>query len=153
MRRVDLLKVWSLLKEGKFSKLNSEGKVKYVKTLAALSPVMKDYESYRETVVEKLMSEHEGFQEKLAEAQAYEQYMRGNTSEKPKMTDKEYRKFIPIFQEYNDAVVKAMTEEGEKEVDVKYDKFTSEEFGNFCDSNDFTGEEALALMEIMCDAN
>lgn len=151
MKKEDLLKVWELIKNGKFGKVSGDGKIKYVKMLAKLSPVVKDFESYRETITEKLMGEHEGFRENLQEAQSYEAYQKDNTLEKPKMTESEYKEFIKVVMKYNQDVAAALNEEAEKEVDVKYDKLTSTEFGCFCDSNDFTGEQALALSEIMCE--
>lgn len=151
MKKEDLLKVWELIKNGKFGKVSGDGKIKYVKMLAKLSPVVKDFESYRETITEKLMGEHEGFRDKLQEAQAYEAYQKDNTLEKPKMTESEYKEFIKIVMKYNQDVAAALNEEAEKEVDVKYDKLTPTEFGCFCDSNDFTGEQALMLAAVMCE--
>lgn len=151
MKRSELLKVWELIKNGKFSKVSGDGKIKYVKMLAKLSPVVKDFESYRETITEKLMSEHEGFKDKLQEAQNYEAYQKDNSLEKPKMTEKEYKAFILVVMEYNKQVAEALNEEADKELDVKYDKLTPTEFGCFCDSNDFTGEQAMSLAELMCE--
>lgn len=153
MKKEDLLKVWELIKNGKFGKVSGDGKIKYVKMLAKLSPVVKDFESYRETITEKLMGEHEGFRDKLQEAQAYEAYQKDNSLEKPKMTESEYKEFIKVVQEYNKSFAEALNEEANKEIDAKYEKLTSSEFGCFCDSNDFTGEQALALMDVMCDIN
>lgn len=151
MKKRDLLKIWEVVKNGKFSKVSGEGKIKYIKILAKLSPIVKDFEAYRETITEKLMSEHENFKENLQEAQNYEAYMKDNTLEKPKMTEQEYKEFVKVVLKYNKDVDAALKEEAEKEVDVKYDKLTPTEFGCFCDSNDFTGEQALALSEVMCD--
>ena len=151
MKKSELLQVWPLLKDGKFGKVSGEGKIKYVKMLATLSPVVKEFESYRETVVEKLMSQYDGFNEKLADAQAYEAYIKDSNQEPPKMTEDEYKAFLKIVQEYNKSVVDALNEEGSKDVDVKFEKLTPTEFGCFCDSNDFTGEQALMLADIMCD--
>lgn len=151
MKKVDLLKVWELVKNGKFGKVSGDGKIKYVKILAKLSPVVKDYETYRDTITEKLMSEHENFRENLQEAQAYEAYQKDNTLDKPKMSKKEYEAFIKVVVKYNKDVAAALTEEADKELDVKYDKLTPTEFGCFCDSNDFTGEQAMALAELMCE--
>ena len=67
------------------------------------------------------------------------------------MTKKEYEAFVQVVVKYNQDVATALNEEAEKEVDVKYDKLTPTEFGCFCDSNDFTGEQALMLADIMCD--
>ena len=151
MKKADLLKVWELIKNGKFGKVSGDGKIKYVKMLAKLSPTVKDFESYRETITEKLMGEHEGFRDKLQEAQKYEAWMKDNSLEKPKMTEKDYKAFILVVMEYNKQVAEALNEEANKELDVKYDKLTSTEFGRFCDSNDFTGEQALMLADVMCD--
>ena len=151
MKKSELLQVWPLLKDGKFGKVSGEGKIKYVKMLATLSPVVKEFESYRETVVEKLMSQYDGFKEKLADAQAYEAFIKDSNQEPPKMTEDEYKAFLKIVQEYNKSVVDALNEEGSKDVDVKFEKLTPTEFGCFCDSNDFTGEQALMLADIMCD--
>lgn len=151
MKKVDLLKVWELVKNGKFGKVSGDGKIKYVKILAKLSPVVKDYETYRDTITEKLMSEHENFRENLQEAQAYEAYQKDNTLDKPKMSKKEYEAFVQVVMKYNQDVAAALTEEADKELDVKFDKLTPTEFGCFCDSNDFTGEQAMALAELMCE--
>ena len=151
MKKVDLLKVWELVKNGKFGKVSGDGKIKYVKILAKLSPVVKDYETYRDTITEKLMSEHENFRENLQEAQAYEAYQKDNTLDKPKMSKKEYEAFVKVVMKYNQDVAAALTEEADKELDVKYDKLTPTEFGCFCDSNDFTGEQAMSLAELMCE--
>ena len=151
MKKEDLLKVWELIKNGKFGKVSGDGKIKYVKMLAKLSPMVKDFEAYRETITEKLMGEHEGFRDKLQEAQSYEAYQKDNSLEKPKMSESEYKEFVKIVMKYNQDVAAALNEEAEKEVDVKYDKLTPTEFGCFCDSNDFTGEQALALAELMCE--
>lgn len=151
MKKVDLLKVWELVKNGKFGKVSGDGKIKYVKILAKLSPVVKDYETYRDTITEKLMSEHENFRENLQEAQAYEAYQKDNTLDKPKMSKKEYEAFVEVVVKYNKDVAAALTEEADKELDVKFDKLTPTEFGCFCDSNDFTGEQAMALAELMCE--
>lgn len=151
MKKVDLLKVWELVKNGKFGKVSGDGKIKYVKILAKLSPVVKDYETYRDTITEKLMSEHENFRENLQEAQAYEAYQKDNTLDKPKMSKKEYEAFVQVVMKYNQDVAAALTEEADKELDVKYDKLTPTEFGCFCDSNDFTGEQAMSLAELMCE--
>lgn len=151
MKKVELLNAWETIKNGKFGKVSGDGKIKYVKMLAVLSPVVKDYETYRETIVEKLMSEHENFRENLAEAQAYEAYQKDNTLEKPKMSKKEYQDFVQVVMKYNQDVANALNEEASKDVDTTYEKLTPTEFGCFCDSNDFTGEQAMALMDIMCE--
>ena len=128
---------------------HGEGKTKYVKMIAKLSPVVKEFETYRETIAEKLMSEHENFKENLQDAQVYEAYQQDNTKDKPKMTDKQYKEFTKVVEKYNKDCFAAIKEEMDKEVEVKYDKLTSDEFVGFCDSNDFTTTQALALSEVM----
>lgn len=149
MKKGDLISIWQLVKDSKFGKMTSEGKTKYVKMIAKLSPVVKDFETYRETIAEKLMSEHENFKENLQDAQVYEAYQQDNTKEKPKMTDKQYKEFTKVVEKYNKDFFAAIKEEMDKEVEVKYDKLTSDEFVGFCDSNDFTTTQALALSEVM----
>ena len=137
MKKNELLSIWATIKGAKFGKLSGEAKVKYVQMFAKLSPVVKDFETYRDTISEKLMSEHEGFQDKLQEAQKYEAYQKDNTQEKPKMTEEEYKDLL--------------NEEAEKEVDVKFDKLTTTEYGCFIDSNDFTTEQAAEIMRLLCE--
>lgn len=151
MKKGDLISIWQLVKDSKFGKMSSEGKTKYVKMIAKLSPVVKEFETYRETIAEKLMSEHENFKENLQDAQVYEAYQHDNTKDKPKMTEKAYKEFIKVVEKYNKDFFAAIKEEMDKEVEVKYDKLTPTEFGCFCDSNDFTGEQALMLAEVMCE--
>ena len=87
--------------------------------------------------------------ENLQAAQVYEAYQQDNTKDKPKMTDKQYKEFTKVVEKYNKDFFAAIKEEMDKEVDVKYDKLTSDEFVGFCDSNDFTTTQALALSEVM----
>ena len=151
MKKNELLNIWATIKGAKFGKLSGDAKVKYVKMIAKLSPVVKEFETYRETIAEKLMSEHENFKENLQDAQVYEAYQQDNTKDKPKMTEKQYKEFTKVVEKYNKDFFAAIKEEMDKEVDVKYDKLTPTEFGCFCDSNDFTGEQALMLAEVMCE--
>ena len=151
MKKNELLSIWATIKGAKFGKLSGEAKVKYVQMFAKLSPVVKDFESYRDTISEKLMSEHDGFQDHLQEAQKYEAWMKDNTLEKPKMTEEEYKDFIQVVIEYNKSVAAALNEEAEKEVEVKFDKLTTTEYGCFIDSNDFTTEQAAEIMRLLCD--
>ena len=101
MKKGDLISIWQLVKDSKFGKMSSEGKTKYVKMIAKLSPVVKEFETYRETIAEKLMSEHENFKENLQDAQVYEAYQQDNTKDKPKMTDKQYKEFTKVVEKYN----------------------------------------------------
>ena len=151
MKKGDLISIWQLVKDSKFGKMSSEGKTKYVKMIAKLSPVVKEFETYRETIAEKLMSEHENFKENLQDAQVYKAYQQDNTKDKPKMTEKDYKEFIKVVEKYNKDFFAAIKEEIEKEVEVKYDKLTPTEFGCFCDSNDFTTEQAVEIMRLLCE--
>lgn len=150
MKNVEVLKIWNDLKGSKFSKLTGDGKIKFVKLIAKLSPVMKAYDEYRETVVSKLQEEHEGFSEKMGVAQAYEKWKQDGEGEQPKMTEQEYRDFLREVMEFNAAVQKALDEKGNEDIGVTFDKLTPTEFGCFLDSNDFTAEQAVALGDVMC---
>lgn len=153
MKKIELLNVWPLIRDGKFGKISGDGKIKFVKILAKLSPVMKDYESYRETSVNKLKEEYPDFDADMAKAQAYERYYNDKNGEaaEPEMTAKEYQEFVKKMVELNKAIEEVLKEEADKEVDVTFDKLTATEFGCFCDSNDFTGDQALQLMNIICE--
>ena len=151
MKNVDVTKVWATIKGSKFGKMPGDGKIKFVNIIAKLAPVMDAYDKYRETIVTKLQEEHDGFAEKMEVAQAYERWKQNGDGEQPKMTEQEYQDFVREVMEYNKVVNKALEDKGNEEVDVKIDKLTSTEFGCFLDSNDFIGEVALALRNIMCD--
>lgn len=150
MKNLDVLKVWNDLKGSKFGKMTGDGKIKFVKIIAKLTPVMDAYDKYRETIVTKLQEEHEGFSDKMEVAQAYEKWKQNGEGEQPKMTEQEYQDFVKEVIEYNSAVNKALEDKGNEEVDVTIDKLTSTEFGCFLDSNDFTAEQAMALGNVMC---
>ena len=49
MKKGDLISIWQLVKDSKFGKMTSDGKTKYVKMIAKLSPVVKEFETYRES--------------------------------------------------------------------------------------------------------
>lgn len=149
MKKKYLIKVWPLMKDAKFGKMSNTGKGKFIRMIATLSLVVKDYESYREAASDKLMSGHKDFKDKLSAAQQYEAYKRGWSSLKPEMTDDEYKEFMIVYEEYNKNLGSALQPENDKDVKVKYEKLNTVEFINFCDSNDFTGEQALDLSVVM----
>lgn len=151
MKKKDLLNVWSSIRDGKFGKMSGEAKIKFVKLLAKLSPVVKAYEEYQKTIVEKLKEEYQDFDARLEKARAYEEFMAKKSDKQPDITDTEYKEIVKDVQAFNKAVADALNEEADKEVDVTFDKLTSTEYGCFIDSNDFTGSQALQLMEIICD--
>ncbi len=151
MKISELLKVWGLLQGGKFGKMAGDGKIKYVRILAKLSPVVKEFESFRETVIAKLKEEHEDFDGRLEKAREFEMWKNGQEGVRSAMSEQEHKDFVAEVLEYNKAVDAALKEEAAKDVCVEFDRLTGTEFGCFIDSNDFTGEEALALSDIMCD--
>lgn len=151
MKKKDLLNVWSSIRDGKFNKMSGEAKIKFVKLLAKLSPVVKAYEEYQKTIVEKLKEEYPDFDSRLEKARAYEEYMANKSDKQPEITEAEYKDIVKDVQSFNKAVTDALNEEAEKDVDVTFDKLTSTEYGCFIDSNDFTGQQALDLMEIIAE--
>ena len=151
MKKKDLLNAWSSIRDGKFNKMSGGAKIKFVKLLAKLSPVVKAYEEYQKTIVEKLKEEYKDFDQRLEKARAYEEFMAKKSDKQPEITEAEYKDIVKDVQSFNKAVADALNEEAEKDVDVTFDKLTSTEYGCFIDSNDFTGQQALDLMEIIAE--
>lgn len=148
MKKIDLMNVWNLLNGAKFGKMESKEKIKFVRILCVLKPEADAFTAFRETAVNKLTEEHPDFNERLQKAQDYEKAVKEKATELP-MTEQEYKDFVKEVTEFNKAVDSTIKEELEKEVDVKYDRLSDEGFAGLCDSNDFTGEQAIMLMGVL----
>lgn len=149
MKKIDLINVWNLLNGAKFGKMtDSKEKIKFVRILCVLKPEYDAFTSFRDTAVNKLTEEHPDFNERLQKAQDYEKAVKDNAAELP-MTEQEYKDFVKEVTEFNKAVENTVKEELDKELDVKYDRLSEDGFAGLCDSNDFTGEQAIMLMGVL----
>lgn len=128
----------SLLKEAKLTKMSGEGKIKVVKILKATRPVASEFDTFRNEAIEKLRPEgFDQMQPKLVKMQE------GDSA----LSEAEKKEVSSFFDAYAADVNRCIAEEGEKEVDITFDKMTEAEFTALCETNDWQAGVIYELMD------
>lgn len=156
MKKQDLINVWGALKGAKFGKMPEKAKMKYILMVGKLSPVVKEFDEFRETTLKKLKEDYPDFDKLREQAQAYEEWISRSDEERqqgtpPEMTRQQYLDVVKTILNYNKAANELLKKELEKKLTASYERLTRSEFGCFINSNDFTGQQAYELSVVMCD--
>ena len=148
----DLLKVYNVLGNAKYSKMSDDDKIKVWKITRKLKPVATKFEEDSKDAAEKLKPT-EDFTERLQKAQEYERMVRDKDSDLQKlpMGAAEYDQFIKEFKDYNEVVGKAIKEFSDKEVEVDFEPLSEDAFGKLMASNDWTMEQVTTAGDFVCE--
>lgn len=148
----DLLKVYNVLGNAKYSKMSDDDKIKVWKITRKLKPVATKFEEDSKDAAEK-MKPTEDFTERLQKAQEYERMVRDKDSDLQKlpMGAAEYEQFIKEFKDYNEVVGKAIKEFSDKEVEVDFEPLSEDAFGKLMASNEWTMEQVTTAGDFVCE--
>lgn len=148
----DLLKVYNVLGNAKYSKMFDDDKIKVWKITRKLKPVATKFEEDSKDAADK-MKPSEDFTDRLQKAQEYERMVRDKDSDLQKlpMGAAEYDAFIKEFKDYNEVVGKAIKEFSDKEVEVDFEPLSEEAFGKLMASNEWTMEQTTTVGDFVCE--
>lgn len=142
----EILKVYNIIAQAKYNKLDDDDKIKIWKISRTLKPIQTQYEDDTKDVSEK-MKPTDDFQNKLQKARDYEDSVKeGKTAE---MTKEEYDNFLKEFVSYNNTVQKAIRELLDKEVEIEFSPLSEDAFGKLLSSNDWNLEQTNILGEFI----
>ena len=134
MKTMEAVEAYRILGDAKYQKMSDEGKIKVWKITRQLKPVATHYDEERQDASQKMMPD-EDFMQRLHKAQLYEiQKKEGKETE---LSDEEYQKFLKEFTEYDALVKKTLQEISEKEIELKYEPLSEDDFGKLMASNDW----------------
>lgn len=144
----NVLKVYNIISQAKYSKMDDDSKVKVWKITRKLKPVATKFDDDSKDAAEKLKPAGD-FTERLQKAQEYERLRNIHEPTIDIMTAADYESFLKEFRDYNELVGKAVKEFADKEVDIDFDLLTEEEFGKLMSSNDWNLSQTVLLGEII----
>lgn len=142
MKKLDVLNVYKLINDAKFTKMSSDESFKLLKFLRVVKPIVTEYNDYNKTVAEKYKLDYENFDEQLEKGKQYE-------VDKTGVTEEEYYAIVKNVTEYNEKVNNALKEDIEKDVELSFEKLSESGFKEFLGSNEFKVSEASLMMDIL----
>ena len=144
-----VLGAYNVLTTAKYTKMDDADKIKVWKIARALKPIATKFDEDSKDAAEKLKPE--GFDENLRKAQEYERVTKDKEADASKleMGAAEYGDFIKELKEMNKLVADALKEFANKEVDIDFDPISEDAFTKLMASNDWTGEQAVMIGELI----
>ena len=145
----DILAVYNIIKDAKYTKMDDTDKIKAWKISRALKPIATKLDEDSKDAAEKLRPEGE-FEERLKKAQEYERLRNEKKPTIDVMTPVEYDAFLKEFMKYNENVNNAVKEFGDKEVEVEFEALSEGAFGKLMASNDWTMQQVTIVGDFIC---
>lgn len=146
----DILAVYNVIKNARYSKLADADKIKAWKITRVLKPIATKFDDDTTDAREKLKPEDD-FDERLKKAIEFERRKGANEPTTDVMTDAEYGNFIAKFKKYNETVNNAVTEFGEKEVEVEFESLNEDAFGKLMASNEWDMQQVTLVGDFVCE--
>lgn len=146
----DVLAVYNVIKDAKYSKLDDADKIKAWKITRALKPVAAKFDEDTKDAYEKLKPEGD-FDERLKKAQEYERLVKNNEPTDNVMSTADYNAFIKEFVKYSETVADAVKEFGEKEVEVDFEPLNEDAFGKLMSSNEWDMQQVTLVGDFVCE--
>lgn len=147
----NVLKVYNIISQAKYSKMDDADKIKAWKALRALKPIAQKFDEDSKDAAEKLRPT-EDFTERLQKAQEYERLLNLHEPTIDIMTTADYEAFLKEFQQYNKLVGDAVKEFAAKEVEFDFEPLTEEAIGKLMASNEgWTLEQVNTISDFLCE--
>lgn len=143
MKTIAIVKGYQILQGAKLTKMEDTDKFKVIEAMRELRPVAEKYEADEKEAIEKLKDDK--FKDMEAKADKYRQA--GDKSKA--LTDAEISEMNAYYEKFNKVVGECLEPLKEKEVKLKFAKFTKEAFGKFLESNDFTIGQIMELDKLL----
>lgn len=142
MKTRQVVEVYNTLNGAKLSKMDDKDKFLVIKAMRQLKPVSAAYEEFVKDAQEKLKGED--FGEIQKKAQQWQEEGENTT------LSLEERRHINIYlNDYTKKVNECVSEEGEKENDLTYERLSEEAFAKLVASNDFDVKTIMSLQEAL----
>ncbi len=148
----EVLAVWQVLGQAKFDKLDSDQKVRVFKIGQQLKPIATAFSDYSADAAEKMQPSAD-FQERWDNAKVYET-MTANPKadmEQLPMGPAEYKEFmVKEYFPFDRLWKKAIKDEGDKEVELKFDPISEDVLFALADANKWNVDQTTAVAAVVC---
>ena len=148
----EVLVAWQVLGQAKYDKLDSDQKVRVFHIGQMLKPIATAFSDYSADAAEKMQPSAD-FQERWDKAKVYET-MTANPKadmEQLPMGPAEYKEFmVKEYFPFDRLWKKAIKDEGDKEVDLKFDPISEEVLFALADANKWNVDQTTAVATVVC---
>jgi hypothetical protein len=148
----EVLVAWQVLGQAKYDKLDSDQKVHVFHIGQQLKPIATAFSDYSADAAEKMQPSAD-FQERWDKAKVYET-MTANPKadmEQLPMGPAEYKEFmVKEYFPFDRLWKKAIKDEGDKEVDLKFDPISEEVLFALADANKWNVDQTTAVAAVVC---
>ena len=148
----EVLVAWQVLGQAKYDKLDNDQKVRVFHIGQMLKPIATAFSDYSADAAEKMQPSAD-FQERWDKAKVYET-MTANPKadmEQLPMGPAEYKEFmVKEYFPFDRLWKKAIKEEGDKEVDLKFDPISEEVLFALADANKWNVDQTTAVAAVVC---
>jgi hypothetical protein len=148
----EVLVAWQVLGQAKYDKLDNDQKVRVFHIGQMLKPIATAFSDYSADAAEKMQPSAD-FQERLDKAKVYET-MTANPKadmEQLPMGPAEYKEFmVKEYFPFDRLWKKAIKDEGDNEVDLKFDPISEEVLFALADANKWNVDQTTAVAAVVC---
>jgi hypothetical protein len=148
----EVLVAWQVLGQAKYDKLDNDQKVHVFHIGQQLKPIATAFSDYSADAAEKMQPSAD-FQERWDKAKVYET-MTANPKadmEQLPMGPAEYKEFmVKEYFPFDRLWKKAIKDEGDKEVELKFDPISEEVLFALADANKWNVDQTTAVAAIVC---
>ena len=148
----EVLVAWQVLGQAKYDKLDSDQKVHVFHIGQQLKPIATAFSDYSADAAEKMQPSAD-FQERWDKAKVYET-MTANPKadmEQLPMGPAEYKEFmVKEYFPFDRLWKKAIKDEGDKEVELKFDPISEEVLFALADANKWNVDQTTAVATVVC---
>ena len=148
----EVLVAWQVLGQAKYDKLDSDQKVHVFHIGQQLKPIATAFSDYSADAAEKMQPSAD-FQERWDKAKVYET-MTANPKadmEQLPMGPAEYKEFmVKEYFPFDRLWKKAIKDEGDKEVELKFDPISEEVLFALSDTNKWNVDQTTAVAAVVC---
>jgi hypothetical protein len=148
----EVLVAWQVLGQAKYDKLDNNQKVRVFHIGQMLKPIATAFSDYSADAAEKMQPSAD-FQERWDKAKVYET-MTANPKadmEQLPMGPAEYKEFmVKEYFPFDRLWKKAIKDEGDKEVELKFEPISEEVLFALADTNKWNVDQTTAVAAIVC---
>lgn len=148
----EVLAAWQVLGQAKYDKLDSDQKVRVFHIGQKLKPIATAFSDYSADAAEKMQPSAD-FQERWDKAKVYETMTADPKAdmEQLPMGPAEYKEFmVKEYFPFDRLWKKAIKDEGDKEVDLKFEPISEEVLFALADANKWNVDQTTAVAAVVC---
>lgn len=146
MKTIEAVRAYKIMKSSKLTKMEDADKMKFIKAMRVLRPISEEYDKDLEEGKKALQDEK--FEEMQQKGQKHNDAV-ANKSLDGLLSYSELKEVNDYFKKAEKEANELVKELNEKEITVTIGRLNEAAFGKLVASNDMTGEDLMALSDVI----